>query len=79
MSGQELDRGPMEDIATSAEAAEAAVFPDAGVVLTDGCGHSAAERQPLPEAMADANLSPLRTNFCMWSSSNFGLGSKVSI
>ena len=52
MSGEELDRGPMEDIATSVEAAEAAVFPDAGVVLTDGCGHSAAERQPLPQAMA---------------------------
>lgn len=52
MSGNELDRGPMEEIDTSVEALEAAVFPDAGVVLTEGCGHSAAESQPLPQAMA---------------------------
>ena len=52
MSGNEIDRGPMEEISTSVEAAEAALFPDAGVVLTEGCGHSAAENQPLPQSMA---------------------------
>ena len=52
MSGNDYDRGPMEEISTSAEAAEAAVFPDAGVVLTDDCNHTAAETKPLPASMA---------------------------
>ncbi len=52
MSGNELDRGPMEEISTTADVVEAAVFPDAGVVLTDGCGHSAAEKNPLPKEVS---------------------------
>lgn len=52
MSGKETDRGPMEVISTTADAVEAAVFPDAGVVLTDDCGHSAAENKPLPANVA---------------------------
>lgn len=51
MSGNDVDRGPMEDISTSAEAAEAAVFPDAGVVLTGDLHHMTAEKQPLPQSM----------------------------
>jgi len=52
MSGKKNDRGPMEEISTTAEAAENAIFPDAGVVLTSGDEAAAAENSPLPAAMA---------------------------
>lgn len=52
MSGKKNNRGPMEEISTSVEAAENAIFPDAGVVLTSGDESSTAENSPLPAAMA---------------------------
>lgn len=52
MSGEESKRSPMEEIDTSVEALENAIFPDAGVVLTSGETTSTAENSPLPAAMA---------------------------
>lgn len=52
MSGKNNNRGPMEEISTSVEAVENAIFPDAGVVMTSGDAISTAENSPLPASMA---------------------------
>lgn len=52
MSGNDDNPASSADIHTTAEAIEAAIFPDARGVIAEGSGHRAAENQPLPAGIA---------------------------